>query len=59
MSLQLLDLCILDINSLDFQYGVLAAAAFCLFTSIETVQKVSGKTMVFIIAINMDQIFTN
>ncbi|KAK3572405.1 hypothetical protein QTP86_032627, partial [Hemibagrus guttatus] len=39
---QLLDLCILDINSLDFQYGVLAAAAFCHFTSIETVQKVSG-----------------
>lgn len=42
---QLLDLCILDINSLDYQYGVLAAAAFCHFTSIETVQKVSGKNM--------------
>lgn len=42
-SLQLLDLCILDINSLDYQYGVLAAAAFCHFTSIETVQKVSGE----------------
>ncbi|TRY86794.1 hypothetical protein DNTS_022600 [Danionella cerebrum] len=27
---QLLDLCILDIESLDYQYGVLAAAAFCL-----------------------------
>ncbi|XP_026858321.1 G1/S-specific cyclin-E2 [Electrophorus electricus] len=39
---QLLDLCILDINSLDYQYGVLAAAAFCHFTSFETVQKVSG-----------------
>lgn len=50
-SLQLLDLCILDINSLDYQYGVLAAAAFCHFTSIETVQKVSGKTM------NLNQIF--
>ncbi|XP_060776669.1 G1/S-specific cyclin-E2 isoform X2 [Neoarius graeffei] len=42
--LELLDLCILDINSLDYQYGVLAAAAFCHFTSIETVQKVSGLT---------------
>uniref|UniRef100_W5L7Z9 Cyclin E2 n=1 Tax=Astyanax mexicanus TaxID=7994 RepID=W5L7Z9_ASTMX len=41
---QLLDLCILDINSLDYQYGVLAAAAFCHFTSIETVQRVSGLT---------------
>ncbi|XP_066539137.1 G1/S-specific cyclin-E2 isoform X2 [Hoplias malabaricus] len=39
---QLLDLCILDINSLDYQYGVLAAAAFCHFTSLETVQRVSG-----------------
>ncbi|XP_072535009.1 G1/S-specific cyclin-E2 [Salminus brasiliensis] len=41
---QLLDLCILDINSLDYQYGVLAAAAFCHFTSFETVQRVSGLT---------------
>ncbi|XP_062848171.1 G1/S-specific cyclin-E2 [Trichomycterus rosablanca] len=42
--IQLLDLCILDINSLDYQYGVLAAAAFCHFTSFETVQRVSGLT---------------
>lgn len=42
-SSQLLDLCILDINCLDYQYGVLAAAAFCHFTSFETVYKVSGK----------------
>lgn len=42
-SLQLLDLCILDINCLDYQYGVLAAAAFCHFTSFETVHKVSGE----------------
>ncbi|MBN3295374.1 CCNE2 protein, partial [Amia calva] len=41
---QLLDLCILDINSLDYQYGILAAAAFCHFTSFEVVQKVSGLT---------------
>ncbi|KAL1259851.1 hypothetical protein QQF64_010428 [Cirrhinus molitorella] len=41
---QLLDLCIMDINSLDYQYGVLAAAAFCHFTSFETVHKVSGLT---------------
>ncbi|KPP74030.1 G1/S-specific cyclin-E2-like [Scleropages formosus] len=39
---QLLDLCILDINSLKFQYGILAAAAFCHFTSFEDVNKVSG-----------------
>lgn len=42
--LQLLDLCVLDINSLDFHYGVLAAAAFCHFSSFEVVHKVSGKT---------------
>lgn len=42
-SLQLLDLCILDINSLDYRYGVLAAAAFCHFTSFETVHKVLGE----------------
>ncbi|XP_036423582.1 G1/S-specific cyclin-E2-like [Colossoma macropomum] len=41
---QLLDLCILDINSLDFKYGVLAAAAFCHFISFDVVQKVSGLT---------------
>ncbi|XP_060753210.1 G1/S-specific cyclin-E2-like isoform X2 [Tachysurus vachellii] len=41
---QLLDLCILDINSLEFKYGVLAAAAFCHFISFEVVQKVSGLT---------------
>lgn len=40
---QLLDLCILDIHSLEFKYGVLAAAAFCHFVSFEVVQKVSGK----------------
>uniref|UniRef100_A0A8C2Q972 Cyclin E2 n=1 Tax=Cyprinus carpio TaxID=7962 RepID=A0A8C2Q972_CYPCA len=39
---QLLDLCILDINSLDFKYGVLAAAAFSHFMSTDVVQKVSG-----------------
>ncbi|MBN3314357.1 CCNE2 protein, partial [Atractosteus spatula] len=41
---QLLDLCILDINSLDYQYGILAAAAFYHYTSFEVVQKVSGLT---------------
>ncbi|RXN37908.1 G1 S-specific cyclin-E2-like protein [Labeo rohita] len=39
---QLLDLCILDINSLDFKYGVLAAATLCHFMSADVVQKVSG-----------------
>ncbi|XP_046890920.1 G1/S-specific cyclin-E2 [Hypomesus transpacificus] len=41
---QLLDLCILDINSLDYTYGILAAAAFCHFVSYEVVHKVSGVT---------------
>lgn len=41
--LQLLDLAILDINSLDYQYGILAAAAFCHFFSFDVVLKVSGK----------------
>lgn len=40
---QLLDLCILDVNSLDFQYRTLAAAALCHYTSIEIVKKASGK----------------
>ncbi|XP_060099466.1 G1/S-specific cyclin-E2 isoform X4 [Heteronotia binoei] len=39
---QLLDLCILDINSLDFQYRTLAAAATCHYTSVDVVKKVSG-----------------
>ncbi|EPQ15796.1 G1/S-specific cyclin-E2 [Myotis brandtii] len=39
---QLLDLCILAIDSLEFQYRVLAAAALCHFTSIEVVKKASG-----------------
>ncbi|XP_030644365.1 G1/S-specific cyclin-E2-like [Chanos chanos] len=39
---QLLDLCILDVGSLDFKYGVLAAAALCHFLSFDVVQKVSG-----------------
>ncbi|KPP76912.1 G1/S-specific cyclin-E2-like [Scleropages formosus] len=39
---QLLDLCILDINSLDYQYGVLAAAALSHFTSFEVAQNASG-----------------
>ncbi|KAL0984858.1 hypothetical protein UPYG_G00149590 [Umbra pygmaea] len=41
---QLLDLCILDISSLDYQYGILAASAFCHFYSFEVVHKVSGLT---------------
>ncbi|XP_070078458.1 G1/S-specific cyclin-E2 isoform X8 [Equus przewalskii] len=39
---QLLDLCILAIDSLEFQYRILAAAALCHFTSIEVVKKASG-----------------
>ncbi|XP_051245855.1 G1/S-specific cyclin-E2-like [Dicentrarchus labrax] len=39
---RLLDLCILDINSLDFQYRVLAASVLSHFIQPETVEKVSG-----------------
>ncbi|XP_055489670.1 G1/S-specific cyclin-E2 isoform X1 [Leucoraja erinacea] len=39
---QLLDLCILDVESLSFPYGVLAAAAVCYYTSIEDTFKASG-----------------
>ncbi|XP_037532717.1 G1/S-specific cyclin-E2 [Nematolebias whitei] len=41
---QLLDLCMMDVGSLDFSYSVLAAAAFCHFSSFDVVHKVSGLT---------------
>ncbi|XP_071326641.1 G1/S-specific cyclin-E2 isoform X1 [Trachinotus anak] len=41
---QLLDLCVMDINSLDYSYSVLAAAAFCHFNTFDVVHKVSGLT---------------
>nr|XP_037856193.1 G1/S-specific cyclin-E2 isoform X5 [Chlorocebus sabaeus] len=41
---QLLDLCILAIDSLEFQYRILTAAALCHFTSIEVVKKASGRS---------------
>ncbi|KAF0032016.1 hypothetical protein F2P81_016571 [Scophthalmus maximus] len=41
---QLLDLCMMDIASLDFSYSVLAAAAFCHFSTFDVVHKVSGLT---------------
>ncbi|KAF7651089.1 hypothetical protein LDENG_00116180, partial [Lucifuga dentata] len=41
---QLLDLCVMDRNSLDFSYSILAAAAFCHFSSFDVVHKVSGLT---------------
>nr|XP_057909388.1 G1/S-specific cyclin-E2 isoform X2 [Doryrhamphus excisus] len=41
---QLLDLCMMDITSLDFSYSVLAAAAFCHFSTFDVVNKVSGLT---------------
>ncbi|XP_051920873.1 G1/S-specific cyclin-E2 [Hippocampus zosterae] len=41
---QLLDLCMMDIRSLDFSYSVLAAAAFCHFSTFDIVNKVSGLT---------------
>lgn len=43
---QLLDLCILNINSLDFQYRVLAAAVCCHFFQQEKVEKLSGKIQI-------------
>ncbi|KAM8966839.1 G1/S-specific cyclin-E2 [Pelodytes ibericus] len=39
---QLLDLSIIDISSLEFQYRILAAAAFYHFTSMEVVGKATG-----------------
>ncbi|KAL1791334.1 G1/S-specific cyclin-E2 [Sigmodon hispidus] len=39
---QLLDLCILAIDSLEFQYRILTASALCHFTSLEVVKKASG-----------------
>ncbi|KAG8520444.1 G1/S-specific cyclin-E2, partial [Galemys pyrenaicus] len=42
MILKLLDLCVLAIDSLEFQYRILAAAALCHFTSVEVVKKASG-----------------
>ncbi|XP_060915356.1 G1/S-specific cyclin-E2-like [Labrus mixtus] len=39
---RLLDLCILNINSLDFEYRVLAASVLSHFMKQETVEKVSG-----------------
>ncbi|KAF3834264.1 hypothetical protein F7725_025468 [Dissostichus mawsoni] len=39
---QLLDLCIININSLDFEYRVLAASVLSHFINQETVEKVSG-----------------
>ncbi|XP_020640963.3 G1/S-specific cyclin-E2 isoform X1 [Pogona vitticeps] len=45
---QLLDLCILDVDSLDFQYRILAASALCHYTSVSVVEKVSGLDQVSI-----------
>ncbi|KAH0617553.1 hypothetical protein JD844_015934 [Phrynosoma platyrhinos] len=39
---QLLDICILDVNSLDFQYRILVAAALCCYTSVLVVKRVTG-----------------
>lgn len=39
---QLLDLCILDVRSPEFSYGLLAASALFHFSSLELVMKVSG-----------------
>lgn len=40
---QLLDLCVLDVGCLEFPYGVLAASALYHFSSLELMQKVSGR----------------
>ena len=44
VSLQLLDLCVLHMNSLDFQYRVLAASVLSHFIKQEAVEKVTGKS---------------
>ncbi|XP_020510264.1 G1/S-specific cyclin-E2 [Labrus bergylta] len=41
---ELLDLCMMDAGSLDYSYSVLAAAAFCHFSTFDVVHKVSGLT---------------
>uniref|UniRef100_H3D610 Cyclin E2 n=2 Tax=Tetraodon nigroviridis TaxID=99883 RepID=H3D610_TETNG len=41
---QLLDLCMMDVAWLGYSYSVLAAAAFCHFSTFEVVHKVSGLT---------------
>ncbi|XP_028984684.1 G1/S-specific cyclin-E2 [Betta splendens] len=41
---QLLDLCMMDVNSLDYSYSLLAAAAFCHFSTFDVVRTVSGLT---------------
>uniref|UniRef100_A0A8C5USD3 G1/S-specific cyclin-E1 n=1 Tax=Microcebus murinus TaxID=30608 RepID=A0A8C5USD3_MICMU len=42
MIMKLLDLCVLDVDCLEFPYGVLAASALYHFSSSELMQKVSG-----------------
>lgn len=42
-SSQLLDLCMMDIDALDYSYSILAAAAFCHFSTFDVVHKVSGE----------------
>uniref|UniRef100_A0A7N8XYH3 Cyclin E2 n=1 Tax=Mastacembelus armatus TaxID=205130 RepID=A0A7N8XYH3_9TELE len=42
---QLLDLCMMDIGSLDYSYSVLAAAAFFHFSTFDVVYRVSGLTL--------------
>ncbi|KAM4538785.1 G1/S-specific cyclin-E2-like [Odontesthes bonariensis] len=42
LMIRLLDLCVLHINSLDFQHRVLAASVLSHFIQLETVEKVSG-----------------
>lgn len=44
---QLLDLCMMDIGWLDYSYSVLAAAAFCHFSTFDIVHKVSGTFSTF------------
>uniref|UniRef100_A0A2K5C5W5 Uncharacterized protein n=1 Tax=Aotus nancymaae TaxID=37293 RepID=A0A2K5C5W5_AOTNA len=42
MIMKLLDLCVLDVDCLEFPYGILAASAVYHFSSSELMQKVSG-----------------
>lgn len=46
-SLQLLDLCILDVHCLEFSNGILAASALFHFSSLELVENVSGEKRSF------------
>lgn len=57
--LQLLDLCVLHMNSLDFQYRVLAASVLSHFIQQEAVEKVTGKSWDYHVCRNVNMNLKN